>query len=121
MNDEKKLPLGEPTLRFEPPTGSPAAPPAHEMWVHRQPDKEEKIVFVSPPAAPTPKAPAAVVSPVPPVAPAALPGMPSPAQQQWGVVISIVIIVLMIIIGAFYAWGQRISQNQVFTTPETTE
>lgn len=61
--DEKMLPLGEPTLRFNPP-------------------------------------------------PATLPGVPSPKQQQWGVVISIVIIVLMIIIGAFYAWGQRIAQNQ---------
>lgn len=40
------------------------------------------------------------------------PGVPSVQQQQWGVVISIVIIVLMIIVGAFYAWGQRIAQNQ---------
>lgn len=45
------------------------------------------------------------------------PGMPSPAQQQWGVVISILIIVLMIIVGAFYAWGQRIAQDQI---PATT-
>ena len=41
-----------------------------------------------------------------------LPGMPSTKQQSWGVVISIIIIVLMIVIGAFYAWGERISQNQ---------
>lgn len=39
------------------------------------------------------------------------PGTPSPQQQQWGVVISIVIIVLMIVIGAFYAWGERIAQQ----------
>jgi hypothetical protein len=39
-------------------------------------------------------------------------GMPSRAQQQWGVVVSIVIIVLMVIIGAFYAWGERIAENQ---------
>ena len=52
-------------------------------------------------------------SPLPPLAPkVTLPGVPSPAQQSWGAVISIVIIVLMVIIGAFYAWGQRISQNQ---------
>ncbi len=44
---------------------------------------------------------------------AVLSGTPSVKQQQWGVVISIVIIVLMIIVGAFYAWGERISQNQV--------
>ena len=37
---------------------------------------------------------------------------PSVQQQSVGTIVSIVIIVLMIIIGAFYAWGQRISQNQ---------
>ena len=41
-----------------------------------------------------------------------IPGMPSSKQQQWGVLISIVIIVLMVIVGAFYAWGQRLAQNQ---------
>ncbi|MDP2651524.1 MAG: hypothetical protein Q8O94_00095 [bacterium] len=39
--------------------------------------------------------------------------MPSPKAQSWGAVISIIIIVLMIIIGAFYSWGKRISQEQV--------
>ena len=48
-------------------------------------------------------------------------GMPSRKQQEWGVVISIAIIVLMIITGAFYAWGQRIAQNQVFTAPATAQ
>lgn len=38
-------------------------------------------------------------------------GAPSPKAQQWGVVISIVIIVLMIIIGAFYSWGKRIAEE----------
>lgn len=49
-----------------------------------------------------------------PAEPASVPfsGVPSPKQQQWGVVISIVVIVLMIIVGAFYSWGQRIAQNQ---------
>lgn len=46
------------------------------------------------------------------------PGTPSPKQQQWGVFISIVVIVLMIITGAFYAWGQRIAQNE--TPADTT-
>ncbi len=49
------------------------------------------------------------------------PGMPSPKQQQWGVVISIVIIVLMIIIGAFYSWGQRIAEENALLTPPTSE
>ena len=51
-------------------------------------------------------------TPVTPATPP-LPGVPSPEAQQWGVVISIVIIVLMITIGAFYAWGERIAENQL--------
>jgi hypothetical protein len=39
------------------------------------------------------------------------PGVPSPKAQSWGVLISIVVIVLMIIIGAFYAWGKRVAQD----------
>lgn len=73
QKDEKLLPLGEPTLRFNPP--------------------------------PTP-------------------GVPSRKAQSWGTVISIVIIVLMIVIGAFYVWGKRIEQNQVVfptATDETTQ
>lgn len=46
-------------------------------------------------------------------APALPPGTPSPKAQSWGVVISIIIIVLMVLVGAFYAWGKRIAeQNQ---------
>lgn len=41
-----------------------------------------------------------------------LPGVPSAKAQSWGVVISIVVIVGMVTVGAFYAWGQRVSQNQ---------
>ena len=43
-----------------------------------------------------------------PVMPAAV---PSPKAQSWGAVLSIVIIILMIVIGAFYAWGQRITEG----------
>lgn len=43
--------------------------------------------------------------------PISQPGVPSPKAQQWGVVISIVIIVFMIIIGAFYSWGKRIAEE----------
>jgi len=50
-----------------------------------------------------------------------LSGIPSTKQQSWGVVLSIIIIVLMIIIGAFYAWGQRIAQEQLLTTPPTSQ
>lgn len=55
-----------------------------------------------------------------PVAPP-LSGVPSPQAQSWGTVISIIIIVLMIIIGAFYAWGKRVSQNIPPAIPESTQ
>ena len=47
--------------------------------------------------------------------------MPSPKAQSWGTILSIIIIVLMIIIGAFYAWGQRISENIVPATSTATQ
>lgn len=45
------------------------------------------------------------------------PGIPSQKQQSWGAVLSIIVIVLMIIIGAFYAWGKRISQGVAPVVP----
>jgi hypothetical protein len=54
---------------------------------------------------------------VPETPKAGLPGVPSPKQQQWGVVISIIVIVLMITIGAFYAWGKRIAEEQALFAP----
>jgi hypothetical protein len=47
--------------------------------------------------------------------------MPTPRQQSWGAVISIVVIVLMIIIGAFYAWGKRISEGNVPSASTTAQ
>ncbi len=44
-------------------------------------------------------------------------GVPSPKAQSWGVVISIIIIVLMIVVGAFYSWGKRIAQQNALTAP----
>ncbi len=46
-------------------------------------------------------------------------GIPSPKAQSWGAVLSIVIIILMIVVGAFYAWGQRIAEQQLYQTPQT--
>ncbi len=37
---------------------------------------------------------------------------PSPQAQSWGAVISIIIIVLMIILGAFYSWNKRTMTTQ---------
>ena len=49
------------------------------------------------------------------------PRTPSPQAQSWGALISILIIVLMVIIGAFYAWGARIAQNRIFTASTTAQ
>lgn len=51
----------------------------------------------------------------------AQPPMPSPKQQSWGALISIVIIVLMVIIGAFYSWGKRIAQEQIPAASSTNQ
>lgn len=48
-------------------------------------------------------------------------GTPSPKAQSWGAIISIIIIVLMIIIGAFYAWGKRIAQQNALTAPTAVQ
>ena len=45
------------------------------------------------------------------------PGVPSAKQQSWGVLISIVVILCMVILGAFYAWGQRIAQQNALGAP----
>ena len=50
-----------------------------------------------------------------------MPPLPSPEQQQWGVVISMIIIVAMIVVGAFYAWGKRIAQYNLYVAPENSE
>mgnify|MGYP001574484864 CR=1 FL=1 len=54
-------------------------------------------------------------------APRSLPGVPSPKAQSWGAVLSIIIIVLMVVIGAFYAWGERIAQERAFIAPSAAE
>ncbi len=46
---------------------------------------------------------------------------PSPARQSWGVIISIAIIVLMIIVGAFYAWGKRVAEERAYTAPPSLQ
>ncbi len=43
--------------------------------------------------------------------------VPSPKAQSWGVIVSIVVIVAMIVIGAFYAWGRRTAPGPGGNTP----
>jgi len=50
-----------------------------------------------------------------------VPKPPSAKQQSWGAVISIIIIVLMIIVGAFYSWGKRIAQENSYTATTTVQ
>lgn len=40
-------------------------------------------------------------------------GTPSPKAQSWGAFISIIVIVLMIVSGAFYSWGKRVSETNI--------
>jgi hypothetical protein len=37
--------------------------------------------------------------------------MPSRKQQSVGALVSIVVIVLMVVIGAFYVWGERVAER----------
>ena len=67
-----------------------------------------------PPTYPEPQLPRARSSANPGTA-----ATPSPARQSWGVIISIAIIVLMIIIGAFYAWGKRVAEERAYTAPSS--
>jgi len=39
-------------------------------------------------------------------------GIPSKKQQSWGALISIVVIMLMIIVGAFWAWEKRAAERE---------
>ena len=45
---------------------------------------------------------------------------PSPKQQSFGTILSIVIIVLMIVVGAFYSWGKRIAQERAILESATS-
>lgn len=91
VEDEKLLPTGEPGIEVT------ALPILHDEY-------------------PIKKSSSPAVTPSP-----SLPGVPSAKAQSWGTLISIIIIVLMIVIGAFYAWGQRIAQNQVPALPSTPQ
>lgn len=50
-----------------------------------------------------------------------LPEPPTIEQQSWGALISIIVIVLMIVLGAFYSWGKRISEQPSYLVVPTEE
>lgn len=54
---------------------------------------------------------------------AATPGVPSKKAQSWGAILSIIIIVIMVVVGAFYAWGKRVAQDEynAATAPSSAE
>lgn len=47
------------------------------------------------------------------------PAARTPTQQSAGAVIAIVVIMLMIIIGAFYSWNKRIAEQRALTATST--
>lgn len=48
--------------------------------------------------------------------------LPSKKQQSYGAIISVILIMLMIVVGAFYAWGKRINETlNVPTSSNTTQ
>jgi len=36
----------------------------------------------------------------------------NPEQNSWGALIAIVVIMAIVVVGAFYAWGKRIAEEQ---------
>ncbi len=50
-----------------------------------------------------------------------LPEPPTIEQQSWGALISIIVIVLMIVLGAFYSWGKRVSELPVYPSEPAAE
>ncbi len=83
------------------------------------------IVPVAVTPEPVPEVPAPVIAPLKNDAPAAFGNapmvqLPSRKQQSWGALISIFVIVCMIVLGAFYAWGERIADRAQYY-PQTAE
>lgn len=56
-----------------------------------------------------------------PVVPPVSASIAKQKQASWGAIIVIVLILAMVVVGAFYAWGKRIAQTQpVPVTSATT-
>ncbi len=64
------------------------------------------------PVTSTPVAPTPVVPPV-------SASLSKQKQASWGAIIIIVLILAMVVIGALYAWGQRVAETQTPTAQTT--
>ncbi|HEV7121276.1 MAG TPA: hypothetical protein VGN56_00460 [Candidatus Paceibacterota bacterium] len=47
-----------------------------------------------------------------PVVPPVSASIAKQKQASWGAIVIIVLILAMIVVGAFYAWGKRVAQTQ---------
>jgi len=113
MEDEKLLPSNGPAPQAPPPSyfhleNKIAPRPSVQPPMTTTPPATElpQKIILQKPVLPPPPAP--LFSPS-----SALSAVPSPKAQSWGALISIIIIVLMIIVGAFYAWGKRITEENI--------
>lgn len=50
-----------------------------------------------------------------PVSTPSTPEVPAKKNSSWGVVIALLLILAMMVVGAFYAWGKRINQQSGYT------
>lgn len=48
------------------------------------------------------------------------PEVRSPEQNSWGALIAIVVIMAIVVVGAFYAWGKKVAQVHQITAPVST-
>lgn len=48
-------------------------------------------------------------------------GRPTKRQQSYGAIISIIIIVAVIVVGAFYTWGKRLAKDEAAAAQSTTQ
>jgi len=52
--------------------------------------------------------------------PTNMPPVSTEKQQSWGALIAVFVILAMIVAGAFYAWGKRVSHEYTTNNTSTT-
>lgn len=117
--EEKVLAKDEPKDLVPPP---PSGAPIPETYIRTLPSDAETVrVGGTPDLVPHHSKQKSAAPAAPPLAavPAAVFGKsplerPSPRRQSWGTALAIVIIVVMVIVGAFYAWGKRVAEQNSY-------